>query len=219
MSDVPAELSSALTGRSRRGRLVRLLVAVLAIAAVGGAAARIYDEPIRVIRAAARDYLTVNRLRRHTEILRTAASESGVDPHLLAGIVAADSGGRVDVVSPRGAMGLFQLSRVTATWRAEFLGLPPPTDQELLSDPLLNARLGADNMAWLLDTYDGDELRALCAYNAGAHRLKGLVDEEGGWQAWREKHERAQDSGILAYANRVLRYRTEFRQRGLFDGN
>ena len=88
-----------------------------------------------------------------------------------------ESSGRVGVVSPRGAMGLFQLSTVTAEWRAELMGLPRPTKEQLLSDALLNARLGADNMAWLLETFDGDELRALCAYNAGTGTLKRLSDE------------------------------------------
>ena len=91
----------------------------------------------------------------------------------------AESSGDVDAVSRAGAMGLFQLSRVTATWRAQELGIPEPSDEELLSDPLLNARLGADNIAWLLRTYDGDERRALCAYNAGARKLKLLCQAQG----------------------------------------
>lgn len=220
---MPMGAPSARPSASRRKRAVRLGLVVIAIALMGLGAANLYDEPIlamRAIRSAASDYvrghLAIHRVRRHADVLAAASSESGVAPELLAGIMVAESGGDVGAVSSKGAMGLFQLSRVTATWRAEELGLPAPTDEELLSDPLLNARLGADNMAWLLRTYDGDELRALCAYNAGARRLKRLTEEEGGWEAWRDGHGKAGDSPILEYAARVLRYRDEFRMRRIF---
>jgi len=222
MGASPASRGAA--GRRRRKRVVRFGLVLGAIAAMAIGAAAVYDRPIRAIRAAASDYmrghLAVHRVRRHADVLREASRESGVAPELLAGIMVAESSGDVDAVSSKGAMGLFQLSRVTAAWRAEELGLPAPTDEQLLSDPLLNARLGADNMAWLLRTYDGDVLRALCAYNAGARRLKRLTEEAGGWEAWRDEHLEAGDSRILEYAERVLRYRDEFRQRRIFaDGN
>ena len=173
-----------------------------------------YEAPIR---AAARDYLSYRRVLRYRAVLRTAADESGVEPELLAAIMVKESSGKLDAVSNRGAMGLFQLSEITAAWRAETLGLEKPTREQLLSDPLLNARLGADNMAWLLRTFDGDELRALCAYNAGTGTLKKLTDAAGGWEAWRAKGERSGRSEILTYSQRVLRYRDEFRERGLFE--
>jgi len=68
----------------------------------------------------------------------------------------------------------------------------------------------------LLETYDGDVERALCAYNAGARRMKEISDAEGGWERWRDARERAGNSGILAYAHRVLHYRDELRGRGYF---
>jgi len=192
-----------------------LLLAVLGVA--GLLAWRSYatlEEPIREV---ARDYLALRRVQRHHDVLRAAGEESGVDPHLLAALMVCESSGRVDAVSKAGALGLFQLSTVTAEWRAENLGLEKPTREQLLSDALLNARLGADNLAWLLRTFDGDELRALCAYNAGARKLKRLTDAEGGWEAWRAKGEESGRSEILAYAERVLRMRDDFLRRGLFE--
>jgi soluble lytic murein transglycosylase-like protein len=127
-----------------------------------------------------------------------------------------ESGGRVDARSGKNALGLFQVSMVTAQWRAELLGLPPPTEEELLSDPLLNARLGADNLAWLLDTYEGDVERALVAYNAGTRRLKSYCDEAGSWEAWRSQRLAAGDSALLAYAARVMDMSDRLRADGLF---
>lgn len=195
----------------------RALVLLVIASAVLGGALLLHSEYEAPIRAAARDYLSYRRVLRYQDVLRAAADESGVEAELLAAIMVSESSGRLDVVSKKGAMGLFQLSEVTATWRAELLGLEKPSREQLLSDPLLNARLGADNMAWLLRTFDGNELRALCAYNAGIGTLKKLTDAAGGWEAWRAKGEASGRSEILAYGKRVLRYRDEFRERGLFE--
>jgi soluble lytic murein transglycosylase len=118
--------------------------------------------------------------------------------------------------SSAGALGLFQLTLTSARWRAELLGLPEPSEAELLSDPLLNARLGADHLDWLLETYDGDVERALCAYNAGPRRLKEIVEAAGGWERWRDERTASGTSQILNYAHRVLHYRDELLERGYF---
>ena len=128
----------------------------------------------------------------------------------------AESSGRVGARSKQDALGLFQPTLTSARWRAEVLGVPPPTEEQLLSDALLSARLGANNLAWLLDTFAGDVERALCAYNAGARRLKEVSDAAGGWELWRAEHERAGDSKLLVYAHRILRLRDELRSRGFF---
>jgi soluble lytic murein transglycosylase-like protein len=199
--------------RAGRARLVRLLGLPLIVLLGGAFAWRAYEEPLRAV---ARDYLALRRVDQQRDVLAQAAAEAGLDPCLLAGLMVVESGGRVGAVSKAGAMGLFQLTRTTADWRAMELGLALPTDEELLTDPLLNARLGADNLAWLLATYDGDVERALCAYNAGARKLKELGDAAGGWEAWRALHAERRDSPILAYARRVLAIRDEVRERGTF---
>lgn len=203
----------------RRRRLARPALLVL----VGLVAAWLAHASFRAagaegtVSAAVRDYLALHRAAQHAEVLRQAAAESGVDPCLLAGLMVAESSGRVDARSSKGALGLFQLMPETAAWRAEELGVAPPTEEALLSDALLNARLGADNLAWLLDTYDGDAERALVAYNLGTRRLATLVREAGSWEEWRAEREAAGDSDLLAFARRVLRYRDLFRERGTLE--
>ena len=199
----------------RRTFLFLALILVPSAALLGYGLTR--REPVVVLaRSMARDYLAFWRARAHREVLLFASRESGVEPELLAAIMITESSGRVDVVSKTGALGLFQVSMTTAKWRAEQLGLPEPTREALLSDAKLNARLGADNMAWLLASNEGDELRALCIYNAGWGTMHKIVEQAGGWSAWQERGERSGKSEILAYAKKVLRYRDEFRQRGLF---
>lgn len=194
----------------------RLVPGVLLLAAAGGLGWMAWREVGPPVRAAVRDYLSFRRVEAYEDVLRLAALESGVDPCLLAAVMIAESGGRPGVRSRAGALGLFQLTLVSARWRAQELGLPEPSEEDLLTDPLLNARLGADNLAWLLDTYDGDVERALCAYNAGARRMKEITEAAGGWERWRDERTRSGSSAILAYAHRVLHYRDELFARGFF---
>jgi soluble lytic murein transglycosylase len=189
---------------------------VLGLALGGVLAALAWREYRAPVRAAVRDYLAFRRVERYEDVLRFAATESRVDPNLLAAVMIVESSGRLGARSSQGALGLFQLTPTSARWRAAELGLPEPSEQALLEDPLLSARLGADNLAWLIDTYDGDVERALCAYNAGARRMKEITDAAGGWEAWRAERLRTGTSAILAYALRVLHYRDELRARGFF---
>jgi soluble lytic murein transglycosylase len=74
---------------------------------------------------------------------------------------------RVDAASAAGARGLMQLKPGTAaqvTARLRDSGL----DHEDLFDPAVNIRLGAEELAHLLERYDGQLVVALAAYNAGS---------------------------------------------------
>jgi soluble lytic murein transglycosylase-like protein len=157
----------------------------------------------------------VRRVEAHAEVLREAALESGVDVHLLAGLVYVESRGRVDARSSAGAMGLFQLMPAAASDAAARLGLPPPTEAELLSDARLSARLGANHLRRLHQLLGPDPERILVAYNAGRSRLLGWEKDAGGWAAWRDRHARANDSPTLAYAQDVLLIAERFRERGV----
>lgn len=211
-SGVASDLSSFQGGHV----LLRVLVLLAFLAGIATATWKRWIVP-ESVQATVRDYLATRRIDHHLDALLDAGEEFGVDPNLLAAICLVESSGKIAARSSKNALGLFQLSMVTAVWRAELLGLPPPTEEELLSDARLNARLGASNVAWLLDTYDGDVRRALVAYNTGTRRLKNLCDAAGGWEAWVAERERAGDSNLLAYAERVLRARERFEEQGLFE--
>lgn len=157
----------------------------------------------------------VRRVEDHAAIVRAAAAESRVDPCLLAGIMYVESRGRVDAVSSADALGLFQLKVAAAADAARRLGLPPPTRGDLLSDPLLNARLAANHVAWLYRHEGPDLERVLVAYNAGRGTLKKLITESGSFDAWRARRERDGRSETLQYARDVLRFADRFRERGV----
>jgi soluble lytic murein transglycosylase-like protein len=157
----------------------------------------------------------VKRVEAHAGVLCAAAAESGLDPSLLAGLMYVESRGNVAAVSSKGALGLFQLMPPTAAECAKRLRLAPPTKEQLLSDPLLNARLAASHVSWLY-RYEGPDMeRVLVAYNAGSGTLRKMIKSEGGWTRWREVHNAKQDSPTLTYAQEVLDFADRFRRRGV----
>ena len=192
-------------------RLVVLLLALGAVVALGR------TDPGRQVVQAAVDFPALHRVSGFRDEILAASRESQVEPELLAAIMFCESSGRVGARSHKDALGLFQLRLPTAKERAQVLGLPEPTEEDLLSDPLLNARLGADYFSWLLDRQGGNVERALIAYNAGPTRLNQWIAEAGDYATWRAGRVAAGNSGVLAYADKVQRYRERFQERGLFD--
>lgn len=202
------------------GRLVvriALLLLLFGVLGAWGAGVMMNGFSPAPVKAMIRDYLADHRALRYRDELLFASAESGVDPYLLAGIMVRESSGRLGAKSRVGAVGLFQMRPITYEWRAEIMGLPKPTEQDILTDAMLNARLAANNVAWLLDTYDGDVERALVAYNLGTGKLKKYCDAAGGWEEWRAERAAAGDSALLAYAAKILAYTEDFRKKKLFE--
>lgn len=206
---------SPFAGAPRRHRFGLRLVILLAIGTVIGWLAWPRVRPVLAETIGLR--LAIKRVEKHRDVIEIAAAESGVDPYLLAGVMLAESSGRVGVRSKKGALGLLQLSPVTAAERARKLDLPEPTEEQLLTDPLLNVRLGANYLAWLLDRHPDNLEAALIAYNLGPTRLNRFIVEAGGYAAWREARLDSGDSELLKYAAKVMKYRDVFVERKLFE--
>jgi len=100
--------------------------------------------------------------------LKAAAAESGLDPWLLAGVSRQESAFTAHARSPRGALGVMQLLQGTARGHARALGLGSRPE---LTDPEVNIRLGARELAWLVKRFGAVE-PALAAYNAGETRAR-----------------------------------------------
>lgn len=86
-----------------------------------------------------------------------ASRKYNVDPRLVYSVIMAESSGRPDAVSPKGARGLMQLVDSTA---AE-MGVADSLD------PRQNIEGGTKYLRHLLDRFDGNLRLALAAYNAG----------------------------------------------------
>ena len=103
------------------------------------------------------------------------SAEVGLDAYLLAGLVYCESRGRADARSRVGALGLCQLSLVTAREQAERLKLPAPDEAQLLNDPELNLRLGAHYLARMGARFDPIEDAGHFPQNTHGQRVAELI--------------------------------------------
>jgi soluble lytic murein transglycosylase len=111
---------------------------------------------------------------RHEDVIRQQSREKNLDPALVAAVIYRESKFR-DATSSAGAKGLMQILPTTAQFIAHRSG---GTQFEVrdLADPQINISYGSWYLRYLLDRYDGNEVAAVAAYNAGHER----VDDWGG---------------------------------------
>ena len=115
------------------------------------------------------------------------AKKYQLDPALLRAVIKTESDFRQHAVSPKGAVGLMQLTPATAaTLRVSDA-----------YDSIRNIRGGSKQLRHLLNLYQGDLPLALAAYNAGVHRVKD--------------HKVPRIRETRTYVKRVLRYYEVFR--------
>jgi soluble lytic murein transglycosylase-like protein len=116
-----------------------------------------------------------------------SAKKYRLDPALLRAVIKTESDFRQHAVSPKGAVGLMQLTPATAaTLRVGDA-----------YDSIQNIRGGAKQLRHLLNLYQSDLPLALAAYNAGVQRVKG--------------HKVPRIRETRAYVRRVLQYYEVFR--------
>ena len=141
---------------------------------------------------------------RHDDVIRQQAADKHLDPALIAAVIYAESRFR-DQESQAGALGLMQITPQTADVIAHLSGGTQFVTGDL-SDPEINIRYGSFYLRYLLDRYDGNEVAALAAYNAGP----GNVDSWGGAQLDLDS---IQFQKTRAYVEQVLEKRREYRDK------
>lgn len=112
------------------------------------------------------------------EIITKAASRTGADPYLVAGVIREESRFDPRAVSPANAYGLMQLLAGTAKGAARLAGVPSPSIQGLF-DPQTNVMLGCVVLQELVVRYNRVDL-ALAAYNAGMGSVSQWQSKRGG---------------------------------------
>jgi hypothetical protein len=105
----------------------------------------------------------------YAEAIIDAARRHGLNPHLVAAVVRAESAFEPRAVSHKGARGLMQLMPATA----RRFGV----EVSELFTPERNLEAGSRYLRWLVDRFPGDLPRILAAYNAGeatVERYRGV---------------------------------------------
>ncbi len=141
-------------------------------------------------------------------VIREQAADKHLDPALIAGVIYAET--KFDPrTSSAGALGLMQILPATAGFIAHKSGGVRFTTKDLAT-PKINVAYGSWYLRYLLDHYDGDEMFAVAAYNAGLANVDTWAIKarsEGG---------KLTVAGIpfpetRAYVERVMRARSEYR--------
>jgi soluble lytic murein transglycosylase len=112
-------------------------------------------------------------------LIRRHAEARGLDPYLVAALIAQESTFQADARSSANALGLMQILPSTGRRLARAEGLRRFRTSHLV-DPDTNVRLGVRYFARLLDDL-GAEHFALAGYNAGPSRVVRWRGERSGW--------------------------------------
>lgn len=166
----PARSAARSTRRPTRARARRRRWGWLVVAAVLGIGLAVGISRIDVQKAIRELTLPLQ----HDDIIRQQAAEKNLDPAMIAAVIYAESRFR-DQESHAGALGLMQITPQTAHVIERLSGGTTFVTSDL-SDPEINISYGSYYLRYLLDRYDGNEVAALAAYNAGT----GNVDKWGG---------------------------------------
>jgi len=105
-----------------------------------------------------------------------AINKENKNAHLVHSIIKQESGFKVDAKSHAGASGFMQLMPKTAENVAKQMKLPY-SKAKLTTDPIYNIRLGAHYIDSLINKYDGYELLAIAAYNAGPTNVNRWIKQ------------------------------------------
>jgi soluble lytic murein transglycosylase len=157
---------------ARRRRVVRRRIAFLLAVAGAGLAVALAIAPW-----ADQAVQEVTLPLHHEDIIRQQANDKELDPALIAGVIFAESHFR-DQTSHAGAKGLMQLMPETADYIAQKSGGTAFVQGDLAT-PQVNIAYGSWYLRYLLDKYDGREVLALAAYNAGQGNVDAWLAEAG----------------------------------------
>jgi soluble lytic murein transglycosylase len=138
-----------------RRRLFGTIVAIVVIALLVAAIAPHFDNAVN-------DFgLPLS----HADIIREQAAAKHLDPALIAAVIYAETKFEPRT-SSAGAEGLMQIEPATAEFLAHLSGGYRFTTSDL-STPKVNVAYGSYYLRYLLNHYQGRELPAIAAYNAG----------------------------------------------------
>jgi peptidoglycan lytic transglycosylase len=186
----------------RRRRLAALVI-LLGVGAIGIAGAGIAGYgPL------ADEVLEITLPLQHEDIIRQQAADKDIDAALIAAVIFEESKFR-DQTSHAGARGLMQITPQTADYIAEKSGGIAFEHGDLAS-PQINIAYGAWYLRYLKDKYDGEELAAVAAYNAGEGTVDEWVTTAGGLEVF--------DEGDIAfpetreYVDGVMGHRAAYRK-------
>jgi soluble lytic murein transglycosylase len=113
------------------------------------------------------------------DLIRQYSAARGLDPYLIAALIAQESTFTADVKSSANAYGLMQLLPSTGRQYAKLLRLPTRFSLSMLTTAESNIKMGTAYFADLVKQFGGAHY-ALATYNAGPNRVSRWIAERPG---------------------------------------
>ena len=148
------------------------------------------------------DYTTSLRIARYDDSINRHARRYALNPNLVREIIRAESAGYPDAVSPKGAVGLMQ---VTTRAQEDVMKRFEYPDGSL-KDPDYNIKIGTGYLYILLDQFNSDLCLVLAAYNAGPARVKIWIKQMPNASSWEIIQASQYKKTINYVANIIKRY-------------
>jgi soluble lytic murein transglycosylase len=149
----------------------------LAVAAVIAQQWGWYDRAIlTVAKSDQQDDLELRFPLLYRDTIEANATEYGIDPSWVYGVVRQESAFVADARSQAGALGLMQLMPATGRLTGRRLNVPIRNNRALL-DIENNLRLGAGYLQEVLGRNNGNQVLATASYNAGPNRVNSWLPE------------------------------------------
>lgn len=144
------------------------------------------------------------------ELITTYAAQNGLDPFFVAGIIRQESAFTPKALSHADARGLMQVIPETGRRVAKRLGLKNYATAQLY-DPAVNIQIGTAYLAELLKRFQGNQFRAIAAYNAGPQNTDKWWPAQGAYQN-EEIVENISFRATKSYVKQVLRNQANYRE-------
>ena len=144
----------------------------------------------------------------YQELVQQYAAKENIDSALVASVIMNESKFKNEVHSHRGAIGLMQLMPETAEWIAGQID-DSSFSLDKLHEPETNIRYGVWYLASLKKEFEGNEILALAAYNAGRGNVHEWMEERG----WTMEFSRVNEipyEETRAYVASVLRNKVKY---------
>lgn len=113
---------------------------------------------------------------KYKEIVLKYSEENNIDPRLVLSVIKVESNFKEDAASPKGALGLMQMTTETGSWVAEQLNISD-FRVEMLLNPEINIKFGCWYLNNLNEEFNNLDL-VLAAYNGGRGNVKKWLNNE-----------------------------------------
>ena len=151
---------------------------------------------------------------RYRDTVEFYSKKYRVDKYLAVAVMKSESNFTESAISRSGAIGLMQIMPETADWISTQLETVPSTEKfsfnaKRLYDPEVNIRYGIWYLSTLEKEFDGNDVLALAAYNAGRGNVWHWIDKYG-WGMDFEDVEQIPFDETRDYVRKVLHCRTKY---------